>query len=65
MTKHYQPRIKIDDKNIPYKWEENLIKNQLIGGVMLVFLEGKDKKEINKKVKLVKNYCKTIKHLLI
>lgn len=54
-------RIPIDSKFIPLRWEENLVKNQKIGGVMLVFLEGKDTKEIDKKVKLTKQFCKQLK----
>ena len=41
--------------------EEDLIKNQEIGGVFLVFLSGKNKAEIEKKVKHLKQFCKTIK----
>jgi len=55
------PRIQIDEKHLPYRWQESLIKNQEVGGVFLVFLSGKNKAEINKKVKYLKQFCKTIK----
>ncbi len=55
------PRIQLDEGHLPYRWQENLIKNQEIGGVYLVFLSGKNKAEIHRKVKHLKIICKTIK----
>jgi len=55
------PRIQLDEKHLPYHWEQKLISNQEIGGVFLVFLSGKTKQEITLKVKLLKNYAKTLK----
>jgi len=55
------PRIQLGEHHLPYRWQENLIKNQEIGGVFLVFLSGKNKAEIQKKVKLLKQHCKTIR----
>jgi hypothetical protein len=52
--------IQIDNKYIPYRWKETLIKNQKIGGVFLVFLSGENRAEIQKKVKLLKQFCKKI-----
>jgi len=53
-------RIPLDNKYIPYGWQENLVKNQEMGGVFLVFLSGKNQKEIQEKVKLLKQFCKKI-----
>ena len=52
------PRIQLDEKHLPYRWQENLIKNQEIGGVFLVFLSGKNKAEINKKMVALRKFCK-------
>ena len=60
MKRRYLPKIQMDRKHFPYNWEQNLVSNQKIGGVFLVFLEGKDTKEIDYKVKLIKDFCKTI-----
>jgi len=63
MIKHRKkglPRIQLDENHLPPKWQEKLIENQEIGGVFLVFLSGKDKAEIRKKVKHLKQFCKTI-----
>jgi hypothetical protein len=54
------PRIQLNENHLPLRWQENLIKNQEIGGVFLVFLSGKNMAEIEKKVKALKVYCKTI-----
>ncbi len=55
------PRIQLDEGHLPYRWQENLIKNQEIGGVFLVFLSGKNTGEIKIKLKTLKQFCKTIK----
>ena len=60
MSKHFNPRIKLEVKHIPYKWQERLVAEKKLGGVMLVFLEGKIKKEINDKQKKIKNFCKQL-----
>lgn len=63
MIKHRKrglPRIQLDENHLPPKWQEKLIENQEIGGVFLVFLSGKNKAEIRKKVKHLKQFCKTI-----
>lgn len=54
------PRIQLDEKHLPYKWQEKLIANQEIGGLFLVFLSGKNGKEIDNKVKQIKHFCKTL-----
>ncbi len=59
--KQIRNQIFIENKNIPYKWGENLVAEGKIGGVMLVFLEGKNKKEINEKVKAIKKFSKEFK----
>lgn len=48
-------------KHIPTGWMEDLVANQKIGGVMLVFVEGKDKEEIEYKTKQIEEFCKTLK----
>ena len=53
------PRIQLYEKHLPYKWQEKLIGNQEVGGVFLIFLSGKSTKEIDKKVKSIKQFCKT------
>lgn len=53
-------KIGLYQEHIPYKWEEGLMSEQKIGGVMLVFLSGKNKTEINNKVKAIKNFCKIL-----
>ena len=55
------PRIQLDERHLPYRWQENLVKNQNIGGVLLVFLSGKSKTEIRIKVKAIRDLCKGIR----
>lgn len=52
------PRIQLDEKHLPYKWQEHLIEKQEIGGVFLLFLSGKNKKEIKDKVKAIKRFVR-------
>lgn len=54
------PRIQLDDKHLPYRWQQGLVSRQEIGGVMLLFLSGKTNKEIDFKVKEIKKFCKTL-----
>ena len=54
-------KIQIDNKNLPYRWQENLVSNGKIGGVMLVFVEGFTETEIKGKVKQIKDLCKILK----
>lgn len=61
MNRRKLPRIQLDNKHLPYHWQENLVANQEIGGVFLVFMQGKDAKEIALKVKLLKAFTKTLK----
>jgi len=60
MSKQFNPRIKLEAKYVPYKWQENLVREQKLGGVMLIFLEGKTKKEIEAKEKEIKSFCKEL-----
>ena len=60
MSKHFNPRIKLEAKYVPYKWQEKLVREQKLGGVMLIFLEGKTKKEIKAKEKEIKSFCKEL-----
>lgn len=61
MKTRFINKIKLDKKNIPYKWIENLVSNGKIGGVMLVFIEGFSEAEIAAKKEAVKEFCKTLK----
>lgn len=61
MKTRFINKIPLDKKHLPYKWMENLISNGKIGGVMLVFVEGFSENEINTKVKLIKEFCETLK----
>jgi len=54
-------KIQIDNKNLPYRWQENLVSNGKFGGVMLVFVEGFTETEIKGKVKQIKDLCKILK----
>ena len=60
MSKHFNPRIKLEAKYVPYKWQEKLVREQKLGGVMFIFLEGKTKKEIKAKEKEIKSFCKEL-----
>ncbi len=60
MNRRRLPKIQIDEKHLPYKWQETLAENQKIGGVFLVFLSGDNNSEIMGKVKLIKDFCKTL-----
>lgn len=63
MKTRYINKIQIDNKNIPYKWMEELVSNGKIGGVMLVYVEGFTEKEIEYKTKEIKQFCKTLKEV--
>ena len=54
------PRIQLDEKHLPYKWQEGLVANKKIGGVFLVFLSGDNRMEIKIKVKKLREFCKTL-----
>ena len=54
------PKISLQERHLPYKWQEKLVKNQEIGGVFLVFLSGKNNVELDAKVKLLQGLCKNI-----
>jgi hypothetical protein len=55
-------RIKLDNKDVPYHWKERLISEGKIGGVFLVFLEGKNSQEIKNKAKKLKVFCGGLKN---
>lgn len=63
MRTRYINKIQIDQKNIPYKWMENLVSNGKIGGVLLVYVEGFTQTEIDTKTKAIKEFCKTLKEV--
>ena len=54
--------IRIDKRYLPIEWTKKLVAGQKIGGVYLVFLDGKDQKEINFKVKSLNKFCKELKN---
>lgn len=45
---------------IYHPWQETLVENQLIGGVLLVFVSGKDDKEIEEKTERIKAFCNSM-----
>jgi len=55
------PKIALEARNIPFRWMDTLVANRKIGGVLLVFLEGKNNSEIKRKVKAIKKFCKELK----
>jgi len=59
-VKKVTPKIKLPKKHLPYKWQETLVENQLIGGVLLVFVSGKDDKEIEEKTERIKAFCNSM-----
>ena len=56
-------RISLEEIFLPYKWMEHLVAENKIGGVLLVFLEGKNKNELREKTKEIKKFCKQLKNL--
>ena len=56
----YTKKIGLSPEQIPAGWHDHLVENQLVGGVFLVFLEGRDQKEIAEKTKLLKVFCKSL-----
>ena len=53
-------KIKVDAKYMPVDWDKELMANQRVGGLLLVFLSGKDKTELKDKVKKIRRFCKII-----
>lgn len=52
--------LPLSNELIPYKYIQDLIANQKIGGVFLVFLEGKTKRELQIKSKKIEQFCKKL-----
>jgi hypothetical protein len=60
MWKVEMNKIKVDAKYMPVDWDKELMANQRVGGLLLVFLSGKDKTELKDKVKKIRRFCKII-----
>jgi len=56
----YTKKIGLSSEQIPLGWHDHLVENQLVGGVFLVFLEGRDQKEIIQKTKFLREFCKNL-----
>jgi len=56
-------KIQLKETDLPLHWQEKLVAEQKVGGVVLVFLEGRNKAKLKKKTrdinKLVREYRKT------
>jgi len=56
--------IELKQEHIPPNWMERLVKEKKIGKVLLVFLEGKNEKELKEKSKKITNFCKELKNAI-
>ena len=54
-------KINLEPHQIPPRWSEYLMENQLVGGVLLVFIEGKDVEEVRKKALTIEEFTKSFK----
>ena len=61
MKTKWMPKMPIDIKNMPFKWQERLLNEGKIGGVMLVFIEGISREQVGKKASEVREFCKKLK----
>lgn len=53
--------IHVEEANIPNGWFQKLVAEQKVGGLLLVYLSGKDNNELETKKKLIVDFCKTLK----
>ena len=57
----YPLSIQLYEQDIPQGWQQELIANQKVGGVFLVFISANTKKELKEKGRKIKQFCKSIK----
>lgn len=55
-----QKTIPISPGYIPKSWYKRIESKKLVGGVFMLFLSGKDKKEIDRKIVEIRKFCKTL-----
>ena len=61
MANRWRPTIMVNKKHLPKSWQEKLIKDGKLGGILLVLVEGTSREEVDKKVIKIKEFCTNLK----
>lgn len=65
MKNRWRPTIRVNKKHLPKSWQEKLIKDGKLGGVLLVLVEGTSREEVDKKVVKIKEFCTNLKRGMV